>query len=75
LYIAPGNGWLVDRLASKACVVNDDDSMFVWVDVVSRTWLAKLLVRCGHPSCVVSPAELRDVAPDWARTVLEQYDR
>jgi hypothetical protein len=24
---------------------------------------------------VVSPAELRDVAPDWARTVLEQYDR
>jgi hypothetical protein len=45
------------------------------VDVVSRTWLAKLLVRCGHPSCVVSPAELRDVAPDWARTVLEQYDR
>ena len=75
LYIAPGNGWLVDRLAMKACVVNDDDSMFVWVDVVSHTWLAKLLVRCGHPSCVVLPAELRDVAPDWARTVLEQYER
>lgn len=74
LYIAPGNGWLVDRLALKACHVNDDDSMFVWVDVVSHTWLAKLLVRCGHPSCVVSPVELRDVAPDWARTVREQYE-
>lgn len=73
LYIAPGNGWLVDRLALKACHVNDDDSMFVWVDVVSSTWLAKLLVRCGHPSCVVSPVELRDVAPEWAGTVLEQY--
>jgi len=73
LYIAPGNGWLVDRLALKACVVNDDDSMFVWVDVVSRTWLAKLLVRCGHPSCVVTPDELRDVAPRWASTVLDLY--
>jgi predicted DNA-binding transcriptional regulator YafY len=73
LYIAPGNGWLVDRVASKACVVNDDDSMFVWVDVVSRTWLAKLLVRCGHPSCVVSPPELRDVSAQWADSVVRHY--
>lgn len=74
LYIAPGNGWLVDRSTLKACVVNDDDSMFVWVDVVSRTWLAKLLARCGHPSCVVSPDRLRDATPAWARTVRAQYD-
>lgn len=74
LYIAPGNGWLVDRSTLKASVVNDDDSMFVWVDVVSRTWLAKLLARCGHPSCVVSPDHLRGVAPTWVRTVLAQYD-
>lgn len=73
LYIAPGNGWLVDRSTLKACVINDDDSMFVWVDVVSRTWLAKLLARCGHPSCVVSPDQLRDVAPVWAQTVRAQY--
>ncbi|MEY3618242.1 MAG: hypothetical protein RL726_940, partial [Actinomycetota bacterium] len=69
-----GNGWLVDRSTLKACVVNDDDSMFVWVDVVSRTWLAKLLARCGHPSCVVSPDRLHDAAPAWARTVRAQYD-
>lgn len=74
LYIAPGNGWLIDRLAYKACVVNEDDSMFVWVDVVSHTWLAKLLVRCGYPSCVVSPDTLRVEAPAWARTVRRQYD-
>ena len=73
LYIAPGNGWLIDRLPLKGCVVNDDDSMFIWVDVVSQTWLAKLLVRCGHPSCVVSPSSLREVAPQWARNVLGHY--
>lgn len=73
LYIAPGNSWLIDRLPLKGCVINDDDSMFIWVDVVSRTWLAKLLVRCGYPSCVVSPPSLRDAAPLWAATVVDQY--
>jgi predicted DNA-binding transcriptional regulator YafY len=73
LYIAPGNGWLIDRLPLRGCVVNDDDSMFIWVDVVSQTWLAKLLVRCGHPSCVVSPPSLREAAPQWARNVLAHY--
>jgi hypothetical protein len=55
-------------------VINDDGSMFMWLDVVTPAWLAKLLVRCGHPSCVVSPSELRNAAPQWASAVLARYD-
>ena len=73
VYIAPGNSWLLDRVPLRASVVNDDGSMFLWIDVVTKAWLAKLLVRCGHPSCVVSPPELRDAAPQWARAVLARY--
>ena len=74
VHIAPGNAWLVDRVSSRAHVINDDGSMFMWLDVVTPAWLAKLLVRCGYPSCVVSPSDLRDAAPQWASAVLARYD-
>ncbi len=73
LYVAPGNEWLMDRIESKAHVVNDDGSMFLWVNVASRPWLARLLLRCGPTSCVVSPASLQNVVAERAREIRQQY--
>ena len=47
LYVAAGNDWLLDRIAIKSHVINEDGSMFLWVDVASLPWLARLLLRCG----------------------------
>lgn len=73
LYIAPGNDWLLDRIAIKAHVINEDGSMFLWVDVASLPWLARLLLRCGPTSCVVSPANLQSVVAERAREIRRQY--
>jgi predicted DNA-binding transcriptional regulator YafY len=73
LYVAPGNDWLLDRIAIKAHVINEDGSMFLWVDVASLPWLARLLLRCGPTSCVVSPANLQSVVADRAREIRQQY--
>jgi len=73
LYVAPGNDWLLDRIAIKAHVINEDGSMFLWVDVASQPWLARLLLRCGPTSCVVSPANLQSVVADRAREIRQQY--
>ena len=73
LYVAPGNDWLLDRIAIKAHAINEDGSMFLWVDVASQPWLARLLLRCGPTSCVVSPANLQSVVADRAREIRQQY--
>lgn len=73
LYVAPGNDWLLDRIAIKAHVIKEDGSMFLWVDVASLPWLARLLLRCGPTSCVVSPANLQSVVADRAREIRQQY--
>jgi predicted DNA-binding transcriptional regulator YafY len=73
LYVAPGNDWLLDRIAIKAHVINEDGSMFLWVDVASLPWLARLLLRCGPTSCVVSPANLQSVVAERAREIRRQY--
>ena len=73
LYVAPGNDWLLDRIAIKAHVINEDGSMFLWVDVASQPWLARLLLRCGPTSCVVSPANLQSVVAERAREIRQQY--
>lgn len=54
LYVAPGNEWVLDRIETKDHIINDDGSMFLWVEVASRGWLGRLLLRCGGASCVVS---------------------
>ena len=73
LYVAPGNDWLLDRIAIKSHVINEDGSMFLWVDVASLPWLARLLLRCGPTSCVVSPANLQSVVAERARDIRRQY--
>jgi predicted DNA-binding transcriptional regulator YafY len=73
LFVAPGNDWLLDRIVTTANVVNDDGSMFLWVNVASRPWLARLLLRCGPTSCVVSPAHLQSVVAERAREIRRQY--
>lgn len=73
LYLAPGNEWVLDRVMTHAHVPNDDGSMFVWVTVASQQWLARLLVRCGEPSCVVEPATLNDGVGRWVETIEGRY--
>ena len=73
LYVAPGNDWLLDRIAIKSHVINEDGSIFLWVDVASLPWLARLLLRCGPTSCVVSPANLQSVVAERAREIRQQY--
>ncbi len=73
LYLAPGNEWVLDRVMTHAHLPNDDGSMFVWVTVASRQWLARLLVRCGEPSCVVEPDEMNDIVSQWVDTIEAKY--
>jgi len=73
LYLAPGNEWVLDRVMTHAHVPNEDGSMFVWVTVASQRWLARLLVRCGEPSCVVKPVALNDVVSHWVDTIAGRY--
>ena len=73
LYLAPGNDWVLDRVMTHAHVPNADGSMFVWVTVASQQWLARLLVRCGQPSCVVEPEDLNGVVKDWVATIEVRY--
>jgi len=73
LYLAPGNEWVLDRVMTQAHVLNADGSMFVWVTVASQQWLARLLVRCGQPSCVVEPAPMNDVVATWIETIESRY--
>lgn len=73
VYIAPGNLWVVDRVAHKAHVVGADGSVFLWVDVASEAWLATLLLRCGAPSQVVSPMSLHTHVRQHAERLLALY--
>ncbi|MGA0877626.1 MAG: helix-turn-helix transcriptional regulator [Ilumatobacteraceae bacterium] len=73
LFIAPGNDWVLDRVSTDAHVINADGSMFVWVTVASRQWLARLLARCGRPSRVVEPVVLNEVVRSWIESIEQQY--
>jgi predicted DNA-binding transcriptional regulator YafY len=73
LYLAPGNEWMLDRVAVKDHVVNADGSLFVWLDVASRGWLGRLLTRCGPRSCVVSPPELADSGTHFSQSIRRLY--
>lgn len=73
LFIAPGNDWVLDRVSTGAHLVNSDGSMFVWVTVASRQWLARLLARCGRPSHVVEPADLNEVVRQWIESIETRY--
>ena len=73
LYLAPGNEWVLDRVAVKDHVLNTDGSIFVWIDVASRAWLGRLLTRCGPTSCVVSPPELADAGTHYSQAIARLY--
>lgn len=73
LYIAPGNEWVLDRIETKDHIINEDGSMFLWVEVASRGWLGRLLLRCGGASCVVSPDSLQGVVAERAQEIRAQY--
>ncbi|MFM8649823.1 MAG: helix-turn-helix transcriptional regulator, partial [Actinomycetota bacterium] len=73
LYLAPGNEWMLDRVAVKDHVLNPDGSLFVWIDVASRAWLGRLLTRCGPTSCVVSPPELADTGTHFSQAIARLY--
>jgi len=73
VYVAPGNLWVIDRVAHKAHVVAADGSVFLWVDVASEAWLATLMLRCGAPSQVVSPASLHTHVRQHAERLLALY--
>jgi hypothetical protein len=47
--------------------------MFLWVEVASRGWLGRLLLRCGGASCVVSPDSLQGVVAERAQEIRAQY--
>ena len=73
VYVAPGNPWVIDRVAHRAHVVGTDGSVFLWVDVASEAWLATLIARCGAPSQVVEPAALHMHVRQHARRLLSPY--
>ena len=73
VYVSPGNEWILDRVAVKDFVVNDDGSLFVWLDVASRAWLGRLIARCGAGSCVISPPDLIDAGTHYSWSIARLY--
>lgn len=71
--IAPGNEWVLDRVQSRAHRLEDDGSITMWLTVASHVWLARLLLRCGAPSQVVTPRDLRPGIAAYADRMAAAY--
>jgi proteasome accessory factor C len=71
--IAPGNEWVLDRVHARAHRFEQDGSITMWLPVASDVWLARLLLRCGAPSTVVAPVELRPRIMAYADRLAQSY--
>lgn len=71
--IAPGNEWVLDRVHARSHRIEDDGSITMWLPIASQVWLARLLLRCGAPSTVVEPAELRPRVAAFADRIAQAY--
>lgn len=71
--IAPGNDWVLDRVRSRTHRVEADGSITMWLSVVSEVWLARLLLRCGAPSTVIAPVDLRPSVAAFAESIAQVY--
>lgn len=71
--IAPENDWVLDRVQARAHRVEDDGSITLWLSVVSEVWLARLLLRCGAPSTVISPVEMGPRLAGHVGTLAQRY--
>lgn len=71
--IAPDNEWVLDRVRARAHRVEDDGSITMWLSVASDVWLARLLLRCGAPSRVVEPEDLRPRVAAYADAIARRY--
>jgi proteasome accessory factor C len=68
-----GSDWVLDRYAVSAHVVEPGGQIVCWLSVVSQSWLAGLLLSCGHEAEVITPGEFEGLARDRARTLLALY--
>jgi predicted DNA-binding transcriptional regulator YafY len=71
--LPPGSGWMLDLYATLAQERHADGWVTVWLSVVSESWLASLLLRCGPGAEVLAPAELVDLPRRRARAALARY--
>jgi predicted DNA-binding transcriptional regulator YafY len=71
--IAPDNEWVLDRVHARAHRIEDDGSITMWLSIASDVWLARLLLRCGAPSRVIEPAELRPRVAAYAAAIADRY--
>lgn len=73
IVVPPGCDWVRDRYAVTASVALEDGSMVLWLSVVSDTWLASLLIRCGAGAEVLSPPEMVGLSSRLAAELAERY--
>lgn len=71
--IAPDNEWVLDRVHARAHRIEDDGSITMWLSIASDVWLSRLLLRCGAPSRVIEPAELRPRVAAYAEAIAHRY--
>ncbi len=70
----PSRRWLLETIPAEAVTGGDEDGRAVWeVFVGGDAWLERLLLRLGPDAEVLEPAELRGLAADAARRILNRY--
>jgi proteasome accessory factor C len=73
LRLPPAAAWVMETYPVLSADRADDGFWTVHLVVASERWLARLLLRVGAEAEVVSPAELREVGRNAARSVLARY--
>ena len=73
IVVPPGCDWVRDRYAVAASVTLEDGSMVLWLSVVSDSWLASLLIRCGAGAQVLAPPEMAGLSSRLAAELADRY--
>jgi proteasome accessory factor C len=73
LALEPAARWVVERYPTRS-VTPTPHGLQVQLTVVSREWLAELLLRLGPAATVLAPAEWASLGADAAAAVLARYE-
>ncbi len=74
LSIEPSTAWLVESIPSAGPLETVDGRLEIELFVGGEAWLERLLLRLGPDAWVLDPPELRSLASDAARHILERYE-
>ncbi len=71
--LTPRAHWVAERYPIESQIQRDNGNLRVTLAVTEPEFLARLMLRLGPTAAVVDPPELRSIALDPARRILDRY--